>query len=321
MKEEIKKLKKISLHLHLDGSLSCRMASQLSGLKISEVKEKMEAPSKCLNLANYLEKFAFPLSLMQTKKNLKLIAKDLATRLVNDNVIYAEIRFAPILHQERCLTLEEVVDAVLSGLKEVKGLKTNLILCLMRGASYEKNLETLELAYKYLGKGVGGIDLAGDEQQYRLKEYKELFKIAKDKKIPFTIHVGEVNSKDIVEAIRLGAKRFGHGVKCIDDKRLIELIRDNNILLEICPTSNIQTNAFKEYSNHPIYKLYKDKVNITIDVDNMTTSKINLSKEYLKLCETFKFTIMDLKKININSINYTFLSSKEKIELLEEMLK
>ena len=319
MLEKIQNLKKIELHLHLDGSVSLELASCLSGLGLEEVKREMVAPSKCLNLGDYLTKFTLPLSFMQTRKNLKAISGDLVNRLERENVIYAEIRFAPSFHTRKGLTQEEVVTSVLEGLKENKKVKTNLILCLMRGNADQENLKTIEVAEKYLNKGVCAIDLAGDEKTFKLKEYRSLFLLAKEKKIPFTIHAGEVDQVDISEAIELGAKRLGHGVKCIENKKLIDLIKEKNILLEICPTSNIQTNAFNDFSHHPIYDLYKKNINISINTDNRTVSNIDLNQEYLKLIKTFPFTIDDFKKINRNTLNYTFLSSKEKIELLEKL--
>ena len=317
MLEEIKKLPKIELHLHLDGSVSLEVASKLTNIKIEELKDKMIVKDECKSLTEYLTKFPFPISLMQTKENLELIAYDLVNRLEKENIIYAEIRFAPICHTLEGLSLESVVESVLKGLNKNKKVKTKLILCMKRETSKKDNLEVIKLAGKYLDKGVGGIDLAGDEIKYKLDNYKDLFLYAKLNKVPFTIHVGETSSRDIKGAIKLGTKRFGHGVKIIENKELIKLVKKNNILLEICPTSNIQTNVFDEYYNHPIYKLYKDKVNISINTDNMTISNIDLNQEYLKLLNSFKLTIEDLKEININSLNYAFITSEEKLELLE----
>ena len=317
MINEIKKLKKIELHLHLDGSISLNVASKLSNLSIQKCKEEMIADLVCHDLSDYLTKFKLPISLMQTKENLKLIASDLVNRLEKENVVYAEIRFAPMFHTSGDLTMEEVIEAVLEGLKENKKVKTNLILCLMRGINKEDNLKTIEVASKYLNKGVCALDLAGDEKKFKLSEYKDLFLLAKSKNIPFTIHAGEVDAEDISIALELGVKRLGHGVKCIDNKKLIKEIKNKNILLEVCPTSNIQTKAFKNYQSHPIYKLYKENINVSINTDNMTVSNIDLNQEYLNLINYLKFTIDDLKKINLNTINYTFLSNKEKIELLK----
>lgn len=321
MIEKLRKLKKIELHLHLDGSMSPSLASKLSGLSIEECKKKMVADEKCLDLGDYLTKFHFPISLMQTKENLKLVASDLVKRLELENVIYAEIKFAPLSHIKEGLTVNEVIEAVIDGLNENKKVKTNLILCMRRGKKFKENFKVIEVAKKYLNKGVVAVDLVGDEKKYKLDKHLDLFLNLKNENIPFTIHAGEVDKTDIIKAILLGTKRLGHGVKCIDDLELIDLIKEKNILLEVCPTSNIQTNAFNLYKNHPIYKLYKDKVNISINTDNRTVSDIDLTHEYLNLINTFNFSLKDLIEINRNSVNYTFLSSEEKIKLLDVLSK
>lgn len=321
MIEQIKKLKKVELHLHLDGSISLELASILSGLSISEVQERMIAKDKCENLSEYLTKFDFPCSLMQTKETLKLIAKDLVDRLASQNVIYAEIRFAPMFHTKEGLTYEEIVESVLDGLRTNKNIKTNLILCMMRGMSKEENLKTIEVASKYLSKGVVAIDLAGAEDKYPLNNYLDLFKIAKEKNIPFTIHAGENGSASEVEkAINIGASRIGHGIHSIESNKVLDLIKKNNILLEICPTSNIQTNTIKSYQEHPIKKFYQQKIKVCINTDNTTVSNVSLTEEYLKLYSTFNFTLDDYKMMNINAVNASFLSDKEKERLINIIL-
>ncbi len=316
----MKNLKKIELHVHLDGSMSLELASKLANLPISVLKEKMLAPSKSLNLKDYLTKFTFPLSLMQTRENLELVARDLVKQLENDHVIYAEIRFAPFFHTKEGLSLEEVIESVLKGLKNEK-VKTNLILCLMRGLEKEKNLQVIEVAKKYLKKGVVALDLAGDEKQYPLKNYLNLLKIVQKENIPLTVHAGETGLSDLKDILKLDVKRIGHGVFSIYDENILKEIKNKNILLEICPTSNIQTNAFKIYQDHPILKLYQKNIDIAINTDNRTVSNITLNQEYQKLNKYFSFQKADFDRINRNAINYTFLSSKEKIDLLEEFLK
>lgn len=320
MIEQIKNLKKIELHIHLDGSISLELASTLSGLSISEVKKKMIAKDKCENLSEYLTKFDFPCSLMQTKENLKLVAKDLVDRLALQNVIYAEIRFAPMFHINEGLTYEEVIDAVLEGLKSNNNIKTNLILCMMRGMPKEENLKTIEVASKYLNKGVVAIDLAGAEDKYPLDDYLDLFNIAKEKNIPFTIHAGENGSaSEVAKAINIGATRIGHGIHSIESNEVLELIKENNILLEICPTSNVQTNTINNYQDHPIKKFYQQEIKISINTDNTTVSNISLTEEYLKLYNTFNFTLDDYRKMNDNAINCSFLSKEEKEQLINNI--
>jgi len=321
MTEELKSLKKVELHLHLDGSVPIDTLNNLSNIEINKLREKIIAHDKGNNLTDYLTKFDLPLSYMQTKENLKLIANDLTSYLEKENIIYAEIRFAPHLHQNESLSLEEIINAVLDGLKNSK-VKTNLILCMMRNFEFEKNLEIIKLAEKYLNKGVCAIDLAGDENKYPLDNYLELFEIAKEKNIPFTIHAGENGSfKEVEKAINIGASRIGHGVHAIESKEIQQLIKEKDILLEICPTSNIQTNAIDYYENHPIYKFYKDNIKVCINTDNKTISDITLTCEYIKLSKTFNFVKEDFIKMNKYAIEKAFISDKEKEQLLKELLK
>lgn len=318
MEEQLIKLPKVELHLHLDGAVSLELAHDLTGLTLEELKEKMIAPDKCENLSEYLTKFDFPCSLMQTKENLKMISKDLVDRLAKQNIIYAEIRFAPMFHTNGGLTYEEVVEAVLEGLNSNSKIKTNLILCMMRGLPKNNNLKTIEVAEKYLNKGVCCLDLAGAEDKYPLDEYLELFEIAKTKNIPFIIHAGENgNADEVKKAILIGAKRIGHGIHSIESTEVLNLIKEKNILLEVCPTSNVQTNSVNSYKNHPIEKLYKLGIPISINTDNSTVSNISLTEEYLKIFNHFNFTLDDYKEMNKNAINASFLDLKEKEELLK----
>lgn len=320
MLEEIKELPKIELHLHLDGSISKEIACKLSGLSESEVLSQIIAPDKCENLSSYLTKFDFPISLMQTKENLYEISSDLVNRLEKENIIYAEIRFAPMFHTKEGLSFEEVIEAVIAGLKTNSNIKTNLILCMMRGMSKEDNLKTIEVTEKYLNKGVCALDLAGAEDKYPLEDYLELFTIATSKNIPFTIHAGENGpASEVKKAIEVGAKRIGHGIHAIEDEEVLSLIKEKDIFLEICPTSNVQTNAVNTYSDHPIIELYKKEIPLGINTDNQTVSNISLSEEYYKLSQTFNFSINDFKIMNENSIKHAFINEDIKKELLDKL--
>ena len=322
MKEKIKQLKKVELHLHLDGSVNIETIAKMSNKSIDELKLEMIACDKCENLSEYLTKFDVPISYMQSKENLSLIAKELVDYLEEQNVIYAEIRFAPMFHTKEGLIYEEVVESVLEGLNKNTSVKTNLILCMMRGMPKEENIKTIEVAYKYLDKGVCAVDLAGAEDKYPLSDYIDLFNIVKEKKIPFTIHAGENgNYKEIDLAISLGAVRIGHGIHAIDSEETMKLLKENNILLEICPTSNVQTNSISKYIEHPIYDFYKNGIKVCINTDNKTVSNISLNEEYMKLYDIFKFDIDDYKKMNMYAIDNSFLSDKEKDKLKEKLLK
>lgn len=320
MKDEIKRMPKVELHLHLDGSVSLESAVYLTGLSLDEVRDNMIANDKCENLSEYLTKFDLPISIMQSRNNLVKISKSLVDYLESENVIYAEIRFAPMFHVRNGLNYDDVVEAVLEGVNSNNNVKTNLILCMMRGMDRDSNIKTIDVASKYLGRGVCAVDLAGAEDKYPLDDYLELFDIAKSKKIPFTIHAGENGSYEEVEkAIKIGARRIGHGIHAIDNSDTIKLIKENNILLEVCPTSNVQTNSVDVYSNHPIKKLYGLGVKLSINTDNITVSNISLSDEYYKVYDCFKFGLDDFKRMNTYAIDAAFITEDEKNELKKRL--
>ena len=314
-------MKKVELHLHLDGSVRPTTISELLNISIEEARKLSSVSLKENSLKDYLEKFDIPLKIMQTKENLMRISKELALDLLKDNVIYAEIRFAPNKHLENGLTLDEVITSILKGLKEVP-IKTNLILCMMRGDSYAKNLEIIKYAKKYLGKGVVGIDLAGNEALYPVNNYQELFAIARKEKIPFTIHAGEGDGAlSVIKAINLGAKRIGHGVRAIESTEALNLLKEKDITLEVCPKSNLDTKMYNKLESHPIKKLLDKGVKVTINTDNRTVSNITLEETYKELKETFHFSKEDFINMNKRAIECAFISEKEKQELLNLLIK
>lgn len=310
---------KIELHVHLDGSVRIETLAKLANISIEEAKKASIAPNKCLDLNDYLTRFDLPIKVMQTYDNIKLVAKELAEDLKKDNVVYAEIRFAPQQHLNS-LTLDQVVEAALEGLEEVD-IKTKLLLSMMRHDSIEKNKEIIDLAKRHSGK-VAGVDLAGAEALYPTPNFKELFEYAKKLDVPFTIHAGEADGiNSINAAIDFGAKRIGHGIRCIEDQETLDRLKNEKILLEICPTSNVQTNVVDNYSLHPFYELYKKGVKVSINTDNRTVSNVSLTDEYNNLSNAFYLTPHDFININKDTLNYTFTTDIEKQEILKKLIK
>jgi adenosine deaminase len=313
------KIPKIELHVHLDGSVRISTLAELSGLSLEEAQLSSVASMYCKDLNEYLTKFNLPISVMQTRENLIRISAELAEDLKNDGVIYAEVRFAPHLHLKNGLSLDEVIDAVLVGLRSVD-IKINLILSMMRNESSDSNIKIISLAKGYIGKGVVAIDLAGAEALYKTADFKELFSLARSLGIPYTIHAGEADDwSSVFSAIEFGAARIGHGVRAIENKHIVDLLKQKNILLEICPTSNIQTGIVKSISAHPINELYKMGVKISINTDNRTVSFIDLDKEYIKLSNSFKYDIKDFCLFNKMAIEASFLTKVDKEFLLNEI--
>jgi len=310
----IKEMPKVLLHIHLDGSVRIETLNELLN---QDMHSLVTTNKNVHSLKDYLTKFELPLSVMQTSANITRITSELLDDLEKENIIYAEIRFAPFFHTKEGLSLEEVVESVLKGTYNKK-IKVKLILCMMRGDKEENNNQVIDLALKYLNKGVGGIDLAGNEAKYPNTLYQTLFKRLYSLNIPFTIHAGEGDSyKSIDSALSFKTKRIGHGVNCIQSEETMKRLLLNKVTLEVCPTSNIDTCIVDDYSLHPVKKLYDLGLSITINTDNNTVSNINLTKEYEKLVKYFNFKKEDFKKMNLNAIEASFLNDKEKKHLKE----
>jgi len=200
--KKIQEMPKTILHLHLDGSLRPEtvhkwLKQQGKDVSLEQVQKDLMVDKECRDLNEYLEKFDLPLEVLQTEEHIEQAAYELFEDLEKQNVIYAEVRFAPSLHTKEGLNQNEIVEAAIRGMNKAKEkfeIDGNLILCCMRGENrLISNLMTVAATKKYLGKGVAGLDLAGAEALYPTKNFKDIFKIAKDSNIPFTIHAGEAD--------------------------------------------------------------------------------------------------------------------------------
>ena len=317
----------IDLHLHLDGSLSVKSVKELAALQNIEIPENEEELLKllrinddCRDLTEYLEKFAFPGKLLQTKEALSLSVYNLCEELKEQGLNHAEIRFAPQLHTHKGLSQTEVVEAAIEGLNK-SDFSAGLILCCMRGNdNHEENLETVKIAKGFLGKGVVSVDIAGAEALFPTENFADLFALARELEIPYTIHAGEADGpKSVWKALEYGTKRLGHGVRSLEDPELIEKIVAEGITLELCPTSNLHTCMFPCIEEYPLRKLMEAGVKITVNTDNMTVSNVTLDSEFKKLIAAFDLTDDEIKNIARNSVGACFADEETKKILLEKI--
>lgn len=319
----------IDLHLHLDGSLEpCDIVriAQSSGADlptsdIGELRKLLTVGDSCKSLAEYLEKFSLPLSVLQSAESLKTAVKLLLKRLGNQGLAYAEIRFAPQLHTAQGLSQQQAVEAAASGLLEGISeykIKAQLILCCMRGAdNVIENEETLRLAFEYLGKGVCAVDLAGDEGSFKTAEFKALFDRARALCVPITIHAGEADgAQSVVDAVEMGAARIGHGIHSAESVEVMSLLRDKRVFLETCFKSNLQTKAVPYKQSFPIRKFSDFGIAVTVNTDNMTVSGTTLKDEYKSLKSAFGFTDGELLGYAENAARGAFLPDSEREELV-----
>lgn len=314
------------LHLHLDGSLSIAAVKTLAameniplGISDSQLRQRLSVSPECRDLNEYLEKFDFPLQLLQSEKAITFAVKDLCKRLVDNGLWYAEIRFAPQLHMKNGLSQAQAVEAAVTGIlsfeaENIKEFSCSLILCCMRSDNNRQlNLDTVETAARFLSKGVCAVDLAGAEGLYPTKNFEEIFRYANELNVPFTIHAGEAAGPDSIRcALSFGAKRIGHGIQAVKDEALIKQLADEQIPLELCPTSNLNTRIFESPYSYPVRKLIDGGVKVTVNTDNMTVSDTNIKKEFEFLKKYCNLSDEILHTIVLNGIDASFAAEEYK---------
>jgi adenosine deaminase len=292
---ELADLPKVELHTHLDCALSYELMRRLSpDISPGEFRARFRAPLRCASLTEFLAAIAPSLDLLQTRRALRLAAADLAAQLQADNVIYAEVRFAPLLHIRDGLRPEEIVESVLEGFGEAK-LQVGLILCTLRHFSTEQGSATLDVARRHRRHGVVGFDLAGDELNFPIDPHVPVFARAHDLGIAVTAHAGEARgAESVVETMeKLRPRRIGHGVRSIDDRRAMELILERGIHMEVCPSVNIQIGLFPTMAEHPVDRLRRFGISVGVNTDARTTTGVTLTQEYALIARTFGWTRTD----------------------------
>ena len=342
--DEIRAVPKVLLHDHLDGGLRPQTVLELAretgynGLPADneeELTQRLTEGAHRGHLEIYLDAFRHTVGVMQTPEALRRVAAECAEDLAADGIVYAEVRFAPELHTERGLSLDEVVQAVLDGFRqgsEGRGITVYALLTAMRTAA--RSLEIAELAVRYRDQGVVGFDIAGAEAGWPPSRHLDAFQYIKRENFHITIHAGEgFGLPSIWEAVQFcGTERLGHGVRIVDDiqisqegsvrlGRLSAYIRDRRIPLEMCPTSNVQTGAAPSIALHPIRLLRQLSFRVTVNTDNRLMSQVSLSSEFARLVEEFGYGWTDIEWLTVNAMKSAFAGFDERLRLINTVIK
>ena len=366
---EIRAVPKVLLHDHLDGGLRPQTVLELAretgyrdlpGDNTEELTRRLTEGAHRGHLEIYLDAFRHTVAVMQTADALRRVAAECAEDLAADGVVYAEVRFAPELHTERGLSLNEVVEAVLDGFRQGsavqgsavrgsavqgstvrgganqpgagRGITVYALLTAMRTAAMSR--EIAELAVRYRDQGVVGFDIAGAEAGWPPSRHLDAFQYIKRENFHITIHAGEAfGLPSIWEAVQwCGTERLGHGVRIVDDiqisgegnvrlGRLAAYIRDRRIPLEMCPTSNVQTGAAPSIAQHPIRLLRQLSFRVTVNTDNRLMSQVTLSSEFHRLAEEFGYGWSDIEWLTVNAMKSAFAGFDERLHLINTVIK
>jgi adenosine deaminase len=342
--EEIRAAPKVLLHDHLDGGLRpstvVDLAAEIGYDKLpsddpDEVAAWLTRGARRGHLKYYLDAFQHTVAVMQTREALVRVAAECAEDLAADGVIYAEVRFAPELHVAGGLSLDQVVEAVLEGLRRGssgRGITVYALLTAMRTAA--RSLEIAELAVRYRDEGVVGFDIAGAEAGSPPSRHLDAFQYVARENFHITIHAGEgFGLPSIWEALQwCGAERLGHGVRIVDDirastdgtvalGRLASYVRDRRIPLEMCPTSNVQTGAAPSIAEHPIGLLRQLSYRVTVNTDNRLMSAVSLSSEFHALAAAFGYGWSDFEWLTINAMKSAFAHFDQRLHIINTVIK
>src|ERR1700747_1829349 len=341
---ELRSAPKVLLHDHLDGGLRPQTVLDLAreigyqdlpGDNVEELTRKLTEGAHRGHLEIYLDAFRHTVAVMQTAEALRRVAAECAEDLAADGVVYAEVRFAPELHTERGLSLDQVVEAVLDGFREGRkgrGITVYALLTAMRTAG--RSLEIAELAVPHRDRGVVGFDIAGAEAGFPPSRHLDAFQYIKRENFHITIHAGEgFGLPSIWEAVQwCGTERLGHGVRIVDDiqisqagnvrlGRLSAYVRDRRIPLEMCPTSNVQTGAAPSIALHPIRLLRQLSFRVTVNTDNRLMSQVTLSSEFHRLVEEFGYGWTDIEWLTVKAMKRAFAGFDERLRLITTVIK
>jgi adenosine deaminase len=352
---EIAALPKVLLHDHLDGGvrpatlleLADAIGHQLPAGDASALADWFVVTASAGSLEAYLATFEHTLAVMQSAANLTRIAAEAVVDLAADGVVYAELRYAPELHQRGGLTGQQVVDAVREGIEQGvaeaseagRTIRARQLLTMMRDADHGR--ETAELVLANRHAGVVGGDVAGPEAGFSTARHARALRMLRTANVPVTIHAGEAaGAESVADALHLGgALRLGHGVRIAEDitfgeptpedpfglvgaelGSLAHWVRDQQVPLEVCPTSNLQTGAARSVATHPVTALARLGFAVTISTDNRLMSGTSPTRELTRLVDEAGWTLDDLRDVTLAAAWSAFCHLDEREEIVDDLL-
>lgn len=325
-----KRLPKIELHRHLEGSLRLSTMIDISKLhKLDLPHDDVEkfrqlvqvVDSDPYTFQNFLSKFATLRKFYQSREAISRIAFEAVEDAASDNVRYLELRFTPVaLTRIRDFPLGEAMDWVIETVDEASqryGIQTGLIASVNRHEPVSLGEEVAQLAVDRMDRGIIGLDLAGGEAEFPGEEFAPLFKQAKDAGLRITIHAGEWGGPSLVNLAMdvLGAERIGHGVRTMEDPDTVAAARERQIPFEVCPTSNYQSGVVTGLHLHPLPAMIAAGLNVTVNTDDPGISQITLTDEYEVSSDQLGIPLGTLKSLILNAVEASFLTKDEKSEL------
>ena len=326
-------LPKVELHRHLEGSLRLDTMLEIAKqhgivvpedvLRLSTLVQIQEEDK--FTFQNFLSKFNTLRLFYRSPDAIHRITSEAIEDAARDNVKYLELRFTPVaLSRAERFPLHDVINWVVESSKEAASkynINVKLIASVNRHESAEIAEQVAWLATDHMDNGIVGLDLAGNEAEFPSKPFYGIFKEARQAGLHVTIHAGEWGpAKHIKEAIEeLGAERIGHGVRVLEDEKIAAMAREKQIAFEVCITSNYQSGVVGKLEEHPLVKMFENGINVTINTDDPSISRITLSHEYYNACDALQMPQHTLKERIVAAAQAVFLPDEEKEKFISQL--
>ncbi len=329
----VRALPKVLLHEHLDGSLRVATLFELlhaRGLPCPAADPEalgrwFDERAHAGTLEQYLRGFDLTVAAMATPAALERVAFEAAEDARAEGCVLAEFRIAPLLFEAHGLSGHAAVEALIAGLRR-SALPSGLIVCAMRHLPSEQTLRAARLALACKDDGVIGFDLAGAERGHPPSDHTQALRVARDGGLPLTLHAGEADDAErVIEALRLGAARIGHGIRLADAigdaqrSALVDEARERGAHFEVCPTSNVHTGAAASIATHPIAALWRAGLSVGVNTDNQLMSRITLNSECEALLAHTELTLHDLVRMQIEAARHSFLAADVRAAAIEAL--
>jgi len=319
----LRQLPKAELHLHLDGSLRPATALRLArqrrldgGMSLAAMRARLRAPMPCRDQVELLAAFDLPIALLQDTEALERVTHELVEDVAEDGTTYVEIRWAPSLHTRRGLSLRDGIGAVVAGAHSgatATGVAVRLIAVALRTLDPDGEATMARVAAGFRADGLTGFDIAGREAEAPdLLRFERAFAIARDAGLGITCHAGEWGgAAQVWRALELGPARIAHGAPAIDDPALVAELRARGVTLDLCPTSNVQAAIVPSLAAHPLARLHRAGVPVTLSTDDRTVSDLSLPVEYANALDPIGLTLPELVAIDRHAFEVAFLADDE----------
>jgi adenosine deaminase len=310
---DVAAIPKAEIHLHLEGAIRPATVVDLArenGLDFPySTAAELQQALAFDDFLQFLAMFQVVNRCLGKPRDFERIAREVVEDLAAQNVVYAEIRYSPMHPMLRGMAFDGVTAAVLEGMRQgaaETGLDVALICGLTR--QWEGCLDTTKLAVEWAGRGIDAIDIGGDEAGFPAESFVDVYRVAREGGLQLTAHAGEASGPESVWAAveLLGVKRIGHGIRAIEDPRLVEFLRDAGVTLEVCPTSNVRTGIVPDFQHHPLRRLYDAGVRVTLNSDDPAMFQTSVAGEYEVAAREFGFTEAELRQLTANAIEAGF---------------